>query len=160
MHRLRQQPIDGREPQVSQVIFHRAQSFARFLPSARTVCNLLAKSLHNCYEILIVFDDLTLICDIRHSSIPPGLVWPRWKQTAQTYSIGNKGFLSRESMPTIAFATEKKKFKFLKANLKEALAAGVSLYPESQVLNCRHGVCGSCRVLITKGRKTRAQEDS
>jgi ferredoxin len=58
-------------------------------------------------------------------------------------------------MPTITFATEKKEIQVPEgANLrKEALAAGVALYPGvHKVLNC-HGMasCGSCRVLITKG---------
>ena len=51
-------------------------------------------------------------------------------------------------MPTITFATEKKEIQVPEgANLrKEALAAGVSLYPGvHKVLNC-HGMgsCGSC----------------
>jgi len=58
-------------------------------------------------------------------------------------------------MPTITFANEKKEIQVPEgANLrKEALAAGVALYPGvHKVVNC-HGLgqCGSCRVLITKG---------
>ena len=58
-------------------------------------------------------------------------------------------------MPTITFTNEKKEIQVpAGANLrKEALAAGVSLYPcVHKVLNCHgFGSCGSCRVLITKG---------
>ena len=58
-------------------------------------------------------------------------------------------------MPTITFANEKKEIQVPEgANLRrEALAAGVRLYPGIHaVANC-HGMgsCGSCRVLITKG---------
>jgi ferredoxin len=58
-------------------------------------------------------------------------------------------------MPTITFANEKKEIQVPEgANLRrEALAAGVRLYPGIHaVANC-HGLgsCGSCRVLITKG---------
>ena len=58
-------------------------------------------------------------------------------------------------MPTITFANEKKEIQVPEgANLrKEALAAGVALYPGiHKFVNC-HGLgqCGSCRVLITKG---------
>jgi ferredoxin len=58
-------------------------------------------------------------------------------------------------MPTITFTNEKKEIQVPEgANLrKEALAAGVALYPGiHKVVNC-HGLgqCGSCRVLITKG---------
>ena len=58
-------------------------------------------------------------------------------------------------MPTITFANEKKEIQVPSgANLrKEALSAGVSLYPGiHKVANCHgFGTCGSCRVLITKG---------
>jgi ferredoxin len=58
-------------------------------------------------------------------------------------------------MPTITFTNEKKEIQVpAGANLrKEALQAGVSLYPGvHKVLNCHgFGSCGSCRVLITKG---------
>jgi ferredoxin len=58
-------------------------------------------------------------------------------------------------MPTITFANEKKEIQVpAGANLrKEALAAGVGLYPGiHKIANC-HGLgsCGSCRVLITQG---------
>jgi len=58
-------------------------------------------------------------------------------------------------MPTITFTNEKKEIQVpAGANLrKEALAAGVALYPGvHSIVNC-HGLgqCGSCRVLITKG---------
>ena len=72
------------------------------------------------------------------------------------YIIGKQRPSYRDNpMPTITFATEKKEIQVPEgANLrKEALAAGVSLYPGvHKVLNC-HGMgsCGSCRVLITKG---------
>ena len=58
-------------------------------------------------------------------------------------------------MPTITFANEKKEIQVPEgANLrKEALAAGVALYPGiHKVANCHgFGSCGTCRVLITKG---------
>ncbi|MFN5756580.1 MAG: 2Fe-2S iron-sulfur cluster-binding protein [Planctomycetia bacterium] len=58
-------------------------------------------------------------------------------------------------MPTITFTNEKKEIQVpAGANLrKEALQAGVSLYPGiHKVANCHgFGTCGSCRVLITKG---------
>ena len=58
-------------------------------------------------------------------------------------------------MPTITFANEKKEIQVpAGANLrKEALRAGVSLYPGvHKVVNCHgFGTCGTCRVLITKG---------
>jgi ferredoxin len=58
-------------------------------------------------------------------------------------------------MPTITFANEKKEIQVpAGANLrKEALAAGVALYPGiHKVANCHGmGTCGSCRVLVTKG---------
>ena len=58
-------------------------------------------------------------------------------------------------MPTITFTNEKKEIQVPEgANLrKEALAAGVQLYPGiHRVANCHgFGTCGSCRVLITKG---------
>ena len=58
-------------------------------------------------------------------------------------------------MPTITFANEKKEIQVPEgANLrKEALAAGVALYPGIHtVANCHgFGSCGTCRVLITKG---------
>jgi ferredoxin len=58
-------------------------------------------------------------------------------------------------MPTITFATEKKEIQVpAGANLrKEALRAGVQLYPGIHKLaNCHgFGTCGSCRVLVTKG---------
>jgi len=58
-------------------------------------------------------------------------------------------------MPTITFANEKKEIQVPDgANLRrEALAAGVGLYPGvHRLVNC-HGLgqCGSCRVLVTKG---------
>ena len=58
-------------------------------------------------------------------------------------------------MPTITFTNEKKEIQVpAGANLrKEALQAGVSLYPGiHKVANCHgFGTCGSCRVLVTKG---------
>ncbi len=58
-------------------------------------------------------------------------------------------------MPTITFTNEKKEIQVpAGANLrKEALQAGVSLYPGvNKVVNCHgFGTCGTCRVLITKG---------
>jgi len=58
-------------------------------------------------------------------------------------------------MPTITFTNEKKEIQVpAGANLrKEALQAGVALYPGiHKVANCHgFGACGSCRVLITKG---------
>jgi ferredoxin len=58
-------------------------------------------------------------------------------------------------MPTITFTNEKKEIQVpAGANLrKEAIRAGVQLYPGIHtVANC-HGLgqCGSCRVLVTKG---------
>lgn len=58
-------------------------------------------------------------------------------------------------MPTITFTNEKKEIQVPEgANLrKEALRAGVALYPGvHKVVNC-HGLgqCGACRVLVTKG---------
>ena len=58
-------------------------------------------------------------------------------------------------MPTIKFVNEKKEIQVPEgSNLrKEAIAAGVGLYTGiHKVFNC-HGfdLCGSCRVLITKG---------
>ena len=69
---------------------------------------------------------------------------------------GNKGLpIERILCQQLPLPQRKKKFKFQKVPtfVKEALAAGVSLYPGvHKVLNC-HGMgsCGSCRVLITKG---------
>ena len=58
-------------------------------------------------------------------------------------------------MPTITFSNEKKEIQVpAGANLrKEALQAGVQLYPHiHKVANCHgFGTCGSCRVLVTKG---------
>jgi len=58
-------------------------------------------------------------------------------------------------MPTITFASEKKEIQVpAGANLrKEALQAGVALYPGiHKIANCHgFGTCGTCRVLITKG---------
>ena len=58
-------------------------------------------------------------------------------------------------MPTITFVSEKKEIKVpTGANLrKEALQAGVALYPGiHKIANCHgFGTCGTCRVLITKG---------
>ncbi len=65
-------------------------------------------------------------------------------------------------MPTITFVNEKKEIQVPEgANLrKEALKAGVNLYYGfngygaglNKVVNCHGlGMCGSCRVLITKG---------
>ncbi len=58
-------------------------------------------------------------------------------------------------MPTITFASEKKEIQVPEgANLrKEALRAGVALYPSiNKIVNCHgFGMCGSCRVLITQG---------
>jgi ferredoxin len=58
-------------------------------------------------------------------------------------------------MPTIKFVNEKKEVQVAEgSNLrKEALAAGVGLYPGiHKFLNC-HGLaqCASCGVLVTKG---------
>jgi ferredoxin len=65
-------------------------------------------------------------------------------------------------MPTITFTSEKKEIQVpAGANLRtEALRAGVQLYPGvHKVLNC-HGLgqCGSCRVLITKGRENASRK--
>jgi ferredoxin len=65
-------------------------------------------------------------------------------------------------MPTITFANEKKEIQVpAGANLrKEALQAGVQLYPGiHSVANC-HGLggCGSCRVLITKGMENTSRK--
>lgn len=58
-------------------------------------------------------------------------------------------------MPTITFVSEKKEIQVpTGANLrKEALQAGVALYPGiHKIANCHgFGTCGTCRVLITKG---------
>jgi len=58
-------------------------------------------------------------------------------------------------MPTIKFINEKKEIQVPEgSNLrKEALRAGVGLYKSvDKYLNCRgFGMCGTCRVLITKG---------
>lgn len=65
-------------------------------------------------------------------------------------------------MPTITFVNEKKEIQVAEgANLrKEALAAGIKLYDGingfgaaiNSVANCHGwGVCGSCKVKITKG---------
>jgi ferredoxin len=58
-------------------------------------------------------------------------------------------------MPTITFTNEKKEIQVpAGANLrKEALSAGVALYPGiHKIANCHgFGSCGSCRVLVTKG---------
>ena len=58
-------------------------------------------------------------------------------------------------MPVVNFVNEKKEIQVPEgANLRrEALRAGVALYPHvHRVLNCRGwGLCGSCRVLVTKG---------
>jgi ferredoxin len=72
------------------------------------------------------------------------------------YSIVRAARFHRENpMPTITFINEKKEIQVpAGANLrKEALAAGVQLYPGIHKLaNCHgFGTCGSCRVLVTKG---------
>ena len=58
-------------------------------------------------------------------------------------------------MPTITFTNEKKEIQVpAGANLrKEAIRAGVQLYPGIHTIaNCHgFGSCGTCRVLITKG---------
>ncbi len=58
-------------------------------------------------------------------------------------------------MPTITFTKEKKEIQVPSgANLRsEALRAGVPLYPWIHAIaNCHGlGLCGSCRVLVTKG---------
>jgi len=65
-------------------------------------------------------------------------------------------------MPTITFVNEKKELQVAEgANLrKEALAAGIKLYDGingfgagvNSVVNCHGwGVCGTCKVKITKG---------
>lgn len=65
-------------------------------------------------------------------------------------------------MPTITFVNEKRELQVAEgANLrKEALAAGINLYPGlngygaavNKVLNCHGlGMCGTCRVNVTKG---------
>ena len=65
-------------------------------------------------------------------------------------------------MPTVTFVNEKKEIQVAEgANLRsEALKAGINLYyglngygqTVNKVVNCYgFGVCGSCRVLITKG---------
>lgn len=59
-------------------------------------------------------------------------------------------------MPVVNFTNEKKQIQVPKgANLRrEALNAGVQLYPGiHKVFNCHGlGMCGSCRVLVTKGQ--------
>ena len=58
-------------------------------------------------------------------------------------------------MPIITFVNEKKEIQVpAGANLrKEALQAGVALYPGiHKIANCHgFGTCGTCRVLVTKG---------
>jgi ferredoxin len=58
-------------------------------------------------------------------------------------------------MPTITFTNEKKEIQVPDgANLrKEAIRAGVQLYPGVHTIaNCHgFGQCGACRVLVTKG---------
>lgn len=65
-------------------------------------------------------------------------------------------------MPTITFANEKKEIQVPEgANLrKEALRAGVKLYPGVHaIVNCHgFGQCGSCRVLITKGMENTSRK--
>jgi len=65
-------------------------------------------------------------------------------------------------MPTITFTNEKKEIQVPEgANLrKEALRAGVALYPGiHKVANCHgFGTCGSCRVLITKGMENTSRK--
>lgn len=67
-------------------------------------------------------------------------------------------------MPVIKFVKEKKEIEVAAgANLRrEAIKAGISLYRGfngwgaklNQVVNCHGlGMCGSCRVLVTKGMK-------
>ncbi|MDA0833110.1 MAG: 2Fe-2S iron-sulfur cluster-binding protein [Planctomycetota bacterium] len=60
-------------------------------------------------------------------------------------------------MPKVTFVNEKKTIEVQQgANLrKEALKAGISLYPGvHQYLNCHgFGHCASCRVQITKGEE-------
>jgi ferredoxin len=93
-----------------------------------------------------------VFCEFRHG-YDPGLLegLPR-----AGYSIGQTFPIHREKpMPTITFTNEKKEIQVpAGANLrKEALQAGVALYPGiHKVANCHgFGTCGSCRVLITKG---------
>jgi ferredoxin len=64
-------------------------------------------------------------------------------------------------MPIVKFINEKKEIQVPDgANLRrEALAAGVKLYPGiNRLVNC-HGLstCGSCRVLITKGMENASE---
>jgi ferredoxin len=58
-------------------------------------------------------------------------------------------------MPTIKFVNEKKEIQVpAGANLRrEAIQAGVQVYKgPDKILNCMgFGICGTCRVLITKG---------
>jgi ferredoxin len=63
----------------------------------------------------------------------------------------------KRAMPTVKFVNEKKTIDVPRgANLrKEALKAGVELYPGiHKIFNC-HGLrqCASCRVLIKKGKE-------
>jgi ferredoxin len=71
-------------------------------------------------------------------------------------------------MPTITFVNEKRELQVAEgANLrKEALAAGINLYPGingygagiNKVINCYGlGVCGTCRVRITKGAENASE---
>jgi len=80
-----------------------------------------------------------------------------WKDFPALATVSDTPPHSSENipMPTITFTNEKKEIQVpAGANLrKEALAAGVALYPGvHSIVNC-HGLgqCGSCRVLITKG---------
>jgi len=65
-------------------------------------------------------------------------------------------------MPTITFVNEKKEIQVpAGANLrKEALQAGVQLYPGIHAIANCHGLgsCGSCRVLITKGMENTSRK--
>jgi ferredoxin len=58
-------------------------------------------------------------------------------------------------MPKVTFVNEKRELEVpAGANLRqEALKAGIQVYPGvTRYLNCRgNGLCGTCKVLITKG---------
>lgn len=65
-------------------------------------------------------------------------------------------------MPTIKFVKEKKEIQVPEgANLrKEALKSGVSVYKgPDRVLHCPGlGLCGTCRVIITKGNENASRK--
>jgi ferredoxin len=89
---------------------------------------------------------------------PTGRTAPAWVQYRPEITFRSREF----PMPTITFTSEKKEIQVpAGANLrKEALRAGVSLYPGvHRFLNC-HGLgqCGSCRVLITKGMENTSKK--